>query len=75
MAAFTVTGYKSPGVTFDVDGGGSAVANTDTLKLNGVKQTVQEWVKRGCIRLSSTTGNVNTYHVLWNPEMVGQMAG
>lgn len=75
MAAFSVTGYVSPGQTFTVNGGASAVANNDTIRINGVKQTVLEWIRRGFIEFKSNSGNVNTYYTLWNPEMCGQMAG
>lgn len=74
MAAFTQAGYLSPGKTFTVDGGVTPVAITDTLVLNGVKQTLREWIRRGRISLVSVNVNINTYMVLSTPEKEGQMA-
>lgn len=75
MANFIKTGYLSPGVTFTVDGGGSAVSLSDTLVLNGTKLPISEWVRTGVIRFKSNSGNVNTYHLMANPEIDGQQAG
>lgn len=74
MAAFTVSGYKSPGQTFTVTNA-TAPANTDTLTLHGIKQTVAEWIKRGVIRFVGSVTTTHTYHLMANPEIVGSQAG
>lgn len=75
MPAFTNPGYVSPGQTFAVNGGAAAVLDTDTVKINGVNQTVLEWIRRGRIRRSTAAGNVQTFHVLSAPEHEGNKAG
>jgi hypothetical protein len=71
MPAFVVTGKKIAGNTFTVNGGAANVLPTDTLTINGVKQTVLEWIRRGRIRQVSVAGFVTTYHVLSSPEKEG----
>lgn len=72
MAAFTQAGnvYAGQKTPVTVNGGASPVALTDTLVLNGVKFTMSEWIKRGCLDPATVVGNVNTYTVINNPRSV-----
>lgn len=74
MAAFTVTGYITPGQTFTVTNA-TAPADTDTIKINGVKQTLANWKKCGVFKFKSTVSTTHTYHLSANPEIVGTQAG
>lgn len=75
MASYTKTGYLMPGELFTVDGVTIPVVDTDDLKLNGVNQTINEWIRRGRIRLVSAVVNLNTYHIMSPPEKEGNKAG
>ena len=74
MAAFTVSGYKTPGQTFTVTNA-TAPVDADTLTLNGVKQTLANWKKCGVVEFVGTVSTTHTYHLSANPEIVGQQAG
>lgn len=75
MTTFTVSGYKSPGNSFTINGGGAAPAKTDFIVLNGVKQTLAEWIARGILTITGTVSTTSTFYVFANPEMIGQSAG
>lgn len=74
MASFTKTGIKV-GEIFTIDGGAAVPAITDTLTLNGIKNSIDNWIKCGVIRPVSTAANVTTYHKMTNSFIVGQQAG
>lgn len=74
MAAFSVTGRKSPGHTFTVTNA-TKPGNSDKLKLHDINQTISEWIRCGVIRFVGTSGSTHTYHMMGNPEMVGTQAG
>ena len=74
MAAFTVSGYVSPGQTFTVTNA-TAPADTDTIKVNGVKQTLANWKKCGVFKFKSTVSTTHTYYMQANTEIVGQIPG
>jgi hypothetical protein len=74
MSTFTVTGYKTPGQTFTVTNA-TAPAVTDSLILNGIKQTVADWTKCGVIKFVGTVSTTHTYYLMATPEIVGQQAG
>lgn len=73
MANFTVTGYKSPGQTFTVTNA-TAPAVTDTITLNGVKQTIKEWVRCGVFKFKSTVSTTHTYHISADAAIRGYQA-
>jgi hypothetical protein len=75
MANYVQSGYKSPGVQITVDAGEEGTINiaADTLVLNGEKQTLREWVRRGVLRTVTATGSVNTYYIESPPEGVGKI--
>lgn len=74
MASFTKSGIKV-GEIFTIDGGSAAPASTDTLTLNGIKNSVANWIKCGVIRPVSTSGFVTTYHKMTISSIVGQQPG
>ena len=74
MASFTVSGYKNPGQTFDLTNA-TAPAGSDSLTLHGIKQSVSEWTKCGIIRFVGSVSTTHTYHLMANPEIVGNQAG
>lgn len=75
MPNFTNAGKLIAGNTFTVNGGAVLPLDTDSLRLNGVNQTIGEWVRRGRIRRVSNAGFITTFHVLSSPEKEGQKAG
>ncbi len=74
MAAFTASGYLSPGQTFTVTNA-TAPAITDTITINGMKQTIAEWTKCGVIKFVGSVSTTHTYYLMANQSIVGQMAG
>lgn len=74
MASFTKSGIKV-GEIFTIDGGSAAPAITDTLTLNGIKNSIADWTKCGVIRPVSTSGFVTTYHQMTVVDIVGQQPG
>ena len=74
MASFTKTGIKV-GEIFTIDGVSAAPVAADTLTLNGVKNSISDFIKCGVIRPVSTSGFVTTYHKMTVTSIVGTQPG
>ena len=75
MATLIASGYKSPGAPFAV-AYVTAPVDSDTLVVNGVRQTILEWKRRGVLTVTNinTTGKTITFYPYANPEQVASAA-
>lgn len=74
MASFTIPGKLSPGNNFTISWTTQPV-DTDTLVINGVKDSIANFVKCGIItRTALDTGaKISAYYVFANPEVNGAL--
>lgn len=74
MANFKAAGQLSPGQSFTITWVTQPV-DTDTLTINGITQSIANFVKAGVLTRTAndTSGKTSAYYLFANPEIVGQI--
>lgn len=68
MAKVTAAGRPIAGNKVTITGA-APQTNSDLLTIHGVTLTYQEWIRRGVIRVTSTSGNNRDIHFLCDPAI------